>query len=423
MRKAVKERTYDAVLLDLILDDEDGLSAIPFLVQECPNTKIIMMSAHGTIEIAVSAMEKGATAFISKSKDPQHIIAELKRRLATKPDYADQIQSYGIIGTSQAIKDVVARINQIKNVDTNLLITGEHGTGKEFIARAIHNASPRSSARFEGLNCGAIAGNLLESELFGHKKGTAADSRFDRKGMFEICRDGFLLLDEISDMPLELQSKVFQVIQEKRYTPAGANAPVTINTRIIAATSQNLVEKIRLSSFREDLYHQLAAVKIEMPPLRDRAEDIPMLINCFLSQFNQKFGKSVLQPGRVLEKRLTSYRWPGNIQELRNAVERGVVLSNDGTLQLENMLNPVTTENTNITAITDSDAGNPTDAASFEKTLSAAKQEFERKYLQHLLETTRGNISEMARISGRYRTDIYRLLTKHGVDWEDFRPD
>lgn len=417
MRKAIRERSYDAILLDLILGDEDGLSAIPFLVSEAPHAKIVMMSAHGTIEIAVSAMEQGATAFISKSKDPDNIIAELKRRLAKRPGAQNNGNgaSFGIIGTSPAIREVVARINQIKDVDTNVLITGETGTGKELVARAIHQASLRHGKRFEAINCGAIPGTLLESELFGHKKGAFTDAKSDRKGIFEICSNGTLLLDEIGEMPNELQVKLLRVIQEKKVTPVGSTESVYVDSRIISATHQNLADAIHHGSFREDLYYRLAVITINIPPLRERVSDIPLLIAHFLDLFNEKFNKSVAPPGRDLEARLTSYQWPGNIRELKNAVERGVVLAVDGKLNIDDMLMPVLTEG-------GSSSTEETDPAFIEKTLSEAKQDFERRYLQQLLEATRGNISEMARISGRYRTDIYRLLSKHGVEWEDFRP-
>jgi DNA-binding NtrC family response regulator len=416
MRKAVRERSYDAILLDLMLGDEDGLSAIPFLVTEAPHAKVIMMSAHGTIEIAVSAMERGATAFISKGKDPENIVSELKKRLAKMPrDPGDGSgESYGIFGSSPAIRDVIARINQIKDVDTNILITGETGTGKELVARAIHLASSRHNNRFEAINCGAIPGSLLESELFGHKKGAFTDAKSDRKGIFEICSRGTLLLDEIGEMPTELQVKLLRVIQEKKVTPVGSTQSVHVDSRIVSATHQNLADAIHQGSFREDLFYRLAVITIHIPPLRDRAEDIPYLVGHFLGIYNEKFGKNVAAPSHDLEARLTGYSWPGNIRELKNAVERGVVLAVDGKLNIDDMILTLPGGN--------GDAAPDRNEDFVEKTLSEAKQDFERRYLQQLLEATRGNISEMARISGRYRTDIYRLLTKHGVEWEEFRP-
>lgn len=419
LRAKIKERGFHFALVDLFLENEDGLEALPILARESPYTRIIVMSAHGTVELAVGAMERGANTFISKSKDSRELISGLLERIrqpvAPTPPAPLVGKNLGIIGQSSAMQDVLMKIAQLKDVSSTVLITGESGTGKELVARAIHNVSQRSQQRFEAINCGAIPETLLESELFGHKRGAFTDAKMDRKGLFELCSEGTLFLDEIGEMPLNLQVKLLRVLQEKEVMPLGSSHGIKVNTRVIAATNRNLPEEVRSGRFREDLYYRLAVLQIRLPALRERRDDIPVLISHFLERYNERFGKSVQPPSKELEARLLAYSWPGNIRELQNAVERGVVLAQDDKLALENMLEPADQ------GLPCADTDNVIDAFC-QKPLSAAKQDFERSYLSHLLQITRGNISEMARISGRYRADIYRLLTKHGVQWEEFRP-
>jgi DNA-binding NtrC family response regulator len=423
LRTLINQRFYDAVLLDLFLENEDGLEALPFLVRESPYTKVLMMSAHGTVELAVNAMESGASAFISKSKNAEDIVRELKNRLkideSRQAVFSGHSCEHGIIGASPAIEAVLRRIDQVKNVDSTVLIVGESGTGKELVARAIHNSSARKGGRFEAINCGAIPSNLLESELFGHKRGAFTDAKADRKGMFEICQGGSLLLDEIGEMPFELQVKLLRVLQEKVVMPIGSSSTVHVDARVIAATNRVLQREVQNGKFREDLYFRLAVLTVELPPLRDRRTDIPLLISHFLEKMNNRFGKEIKMPSKDLQTRLMAYDWPGNIRELQNAIERGVVLSSDGELRIEDMLQPLVGPHGSEQA-SDADIFGGSDI--FMKSLSEAKKDFEKTYLKQLLEITRGNISEIARISGRYRADIYRLLAKHGVEWEEFRP-
>ncbi len=418
LRQMLSQRTYDYALMDLFLADGSSLEAIPALLRESPYTKIIIMSAHGTLELAVDAMEKGASTFISKSKDPKDLVAALKEKLkpvAKTAAPAEGSPSHGIIGSSPAIHDVLARIEQVKNIDSTVLITGESGTGKELVARAIHEASNRAGMRFEGINCGAIPETLLESELFGHKRGAFTDAKADRKGLFELCDKGTLFLDEIGEMPLNLQVKLLRVLQERRVMPLGSSESIPIDTRVIAATNRVLPTEVKKGAFRTDLYYRLNVIQIQLPALRERREDIGLLVDFFLRRFNQRFQKKIQPPSRELEARLAAYSWPGNIRELQNALERGVVLSTDGQLHLQNMLEPE-----GASAVAPGEM-NPMIATFWQSPLSEAKKNFERTYLQQLLEMTRGNISEIARISGRYRADIYRLMTKYGVQWDEFR--
>ena len=435
MREKMKSVLFDAVLLDLVLEHEDGLEGLPFIVSHFPLTKIFMMSAFGTIEIAVDALEKGASSFISKSKNPSDIAQEISRRFATQKKLtslkrqganasdADMIEDpwgnayypYGIIGHSAPIRNIIDQINRLKDVDSTVLIMGESGTGKELVARAIYSGSKRNTARFEAINCGAIPEALLESELFGHKRGSFTDAKSDRKGIFERCNGGVLFLDEIGEMPFSLQVKLLRALQEREITPIGSGETIKIDTRVVAATNRNLLEEVRSGRVREDLYFRLAVLTLYVPALRERAEDIPLIARYFIEVFSRRF-KKIIQPlSRELEIKLMNHSWPGNIRELQNSIERAVVMTKEGHLGLDDLIPPnilsPDAKQTIVTAV----GINP------RVPLTEAKSEFEQNYLHQLLEMTKGNISEMARISGRYRADIYKLLSKHGIEWDDFR--
>jgi DNA-binding NtrC family response regulator len=321
----------------------------------------------------------------------------------------------GLVGESEAIRETIAMIDKIRHVDSTVLILGESGTGKEVVARAIHSTSMRGAERFNAINCGAIPEQLLESELFGHKKGAFTDAKTDRKGIFEVCSNGTLLLDEIGDMPITLQTKLLRVLQEKQITPIGSNTALAINTRVIAATHRDILDEAKSKRFREDLYYRLSVVVIRIPPLRHRTEDIATLTTYFLGQFNQRFEKSVRPPSGPVLARMLAYDWPGNVRELQNAIERAVVLSTNDELNAEDMFQHL---NLKANTVSTEDGINP---AVFAMPLTEAKQCFEKAYLENLLKLSGGNISEAARISGRYRADIYRLMNRYGFDKGQFR--
>lgn len=418
---ALEMKNYDALLLDLYLGDENALSVLPRVVQRCPRAKIVMMSAQGTIELAVSALEKGASTFVSKSKDPRAILKLLTERLQRPAPVSSSrfaLADHGIIGESPAIMHLQEQIEQVSAFDSNVLILGESGTGKELVARAIHAASRRVDKQFQAINCGAIPANLMESELFGHKRGAFTDAKVDRKGIFQICEGGTLLFDEIGEMPLALQVKLLRVIQERQISPLGAGHSIPIDVRVIAATNRNPLTEVSAGTFREDLYYRLAVITIELPSLRDRKSDIPILVRHFLDKMNERFGKEIAPPTPDVEARLMACDWPGNIRELQNAIERGVILSRDGKLHIEDMFQSLDYK----AVLPQHAAPDPTNGEPItSKPLSDAKQDFERQYLRQLLEMTRGNITEVARISERYRADVYRMMAKHGLGWEEFR--
>lgn len=298
----------------------------------------------------------------------------------------------------------------MKDVDSTVLVLGESGTGKELVARALHQLSKRSSNRFEAVNCAAIPENLLEAELFGCKKGAFTDAKADRKGLFEICNDGTLFLDEIGEMPVHLQSKILRALQEKEVTPLGASKSIKIKTRVVAATNQNLDRLVREGKFRKDLFYRLSVLQIMVPPLRDRNEDIELLAAYFTDRLAKQFDKKIEPLSSELTVRLSSYEWPGNVRELYNSLERAVVLSSDGRLSTGDIFSHLES-NDDYTSIGSGEF----------KPLQEAKEDFERHYLEKLLDSTGGNVSQASKIAGRMRTDMYRLFSKHNIDPNSFK--
>jgi DNA-binding NtrC family response regulator len=324
-------------------------------------------------------------------------------------------QDLGLIGKSVPLMRVLSTIQRLKDVTSTVIIFGESGTGKELVARALHKTSPRGDGVFQAINCGAIPEKLLESELFGHVRGAFTDAKSDRKGIFEICAEGTLLLDEISEMPLPLQVKLLRVLQEREVIPVGSSRSIKVNTRVLASTNRDLDEEVKAGRFREDLFFRLSVLRVELPPLRDRCEDVPLLVEHFLKRFNERFNRSVMRPSDEEMARLMTYDWPGNVRELCNAVERGVVLSEDEKLHFEDILPPLARASSSQ-ASGDGDADSLVMTPDLSLPLGEAKQRMEEAYIRKLLKATHGNISEAARISGLYRANIYRLMARYGID-------
>ena len=425
LRARIPGINYGAVLLDLRLGEEQGLDGLAWIARVAPFTKVYVLTSYGSIERAVECMRNGAAGFFEKGMPAEKILAELTSvfgptATVSGDDATQDGARYGLIGVSDAIHETISMVERLKDVDSTVLILGESGTGKEVVARAIHQSSQRGKHRFDAVNCAAIPEALLESELFGHKKGSFTDAKADRKGIFEACSQGTLLLDEIGDMPLTLQVKLLRVLQERQVTPVGASAPLNVDTRVIAATHRDLFFEVKSNNFREDLYYRLSIVVMRIPPLRHRLEDIPVLVQHFLDKLNKRFGREVKTPSHATMSRLMTYDWPGNIRELRNATERAVVLSTDGELTIENMFQHL------VPASPPSGhAANGTGRPSFDEILdlplTEAKQAFERTYLENLLRIYEGSVIEVAEKSGRYRADIYRLLNSNGLKLSDFR--
>lgn len=431
LKRAINSETFHAILLDLQLGSEDGLEGIEIVLSQSPATKVFILSAHGSIDRAVEAMRKGASGFFEKGCGVDHIASELSKSLAldtidTPSSMGIELGKMGLIGESEALRQVVEKIQRLAAVDSTVLILGESGTGKEVIARTIHRTSKRAKHRFSAINCGAIPETLLESELFGHKRGAFTDAKADRKGIFEMSSSGSLLLDEIGDMPLSLQTKLLRVLQEREITPVGSTQSIKIDTRIIAATHRNIREEAEEKRFREDLYYRLSIIVINIPALRQRAEDIPLLVNHFLSIFNERFSRNVQMPTPSEMNRLMAYAWPGNIRELQNALERAVVMSVNDRLDLDDIFAAVPRSQRAPARIEGASAVKPTaidfgESDLFSLPLTEAKSTFEKHYLEYLVRENNGNIHLLAEKSGRYRADIYRLLNRHGIDHSNYK--
>lgn len=342
--KAIKEEYFNVCLLDLKLGEYNGLDVLCELKKIDKNIAVIIMTAYGSINTSVEAIKNGAYTYLTKplNINELYIIIEQAlefQRLNEKVEYLskeleNKYNYNGIIGRSYAIKNVFKMIEKLKDVDTNVVVTGESGTGKELVARAIHFSGKRKNERFEEVNCAAIPEGLLEEELFGHKKGAFTGAVEDRQGKFEYANNGTIFLDEIGDMPFALQSKLLRVLQQKEYSPIGSNEKRKLDIRVIAATNKDLKSMVEEGKFRQDLYFRLNVVEINIPPLRERKQDLPLLFEYFIEKFNNELGKNIKAISKEAEKRLLNYSYPGNVRELSNIFESSMVLSNNEIIEI-----------------------------------------------------------------------------------------
>ncbi len=327
-----KNNTYDVILLDIKMPEMDGMEVLESLQKftDCP---VIMISGHGTIETAVEAIKKGAYDFIVKPPDLNRLLITLRNAIdkkelvtQTKTLKKEIEKKYEIVGQSQPMQQLKEMIARIAPTTARVLITGENGTGKELVARQIHEQSLRSKSPFIEVNCAAIPSELIESQLFGHEKGSFTSAIKQRRGDFELAHGGTLFLDEIGDMSLSAQAKVLRALQENKITRVGGEKEIPVDVRILAASNKNLAEEIKKGNFREDLYHRLSVIVIQVPPLRERLEDIPLLVNHFIEQLSYQQGKPPKKISPEALKMLQSFRWSGNVRELHNVVERLLIL-------------------------------------------------------------------------------------------------
>ena len=345
--RLMREECFNLCLLDLKIGEYSGLDVLDEIKQIDKNLIVIIMTAYGTIDSSVQAIKKGAFTYLTKPINLDELYVTIEQaleyqRLNAKVEYLSQElenkYSYnGIIGKSPSMQNVFKIIDKLKDVDTNVVITGESGTGKELVARAIHYSGKRRKERFVEVNCAAIPEGLLESELFGHKKGSFTGAIKDEKGKFEFADNGTVFLDEIGDIPFALQAKLLRVLQEKEYTPVGSNEKKKLNIRIISATNKDLRAMVKEGEFRQDLYFRLNVIEINLPPLRDRKQDLPLLFNHFIKLHNKELNKEIKGLSKEAERILFNYNYPGNVRELSNIFEYAMVLSNDAIIEYDDL--------------------------------------------------------------------------------------
>ena len=343
----IETNRFDTILCDLRMPEMDGLSFLKTVKVKNIDSTIIMMSAYGTIDLAVEAMKHGAYDYISKPFKPDEIILTLKKveererlrkeNILLKKEIKKEFGFENIITKNDKMLQIFETIHKISDYDTSVLIIGESGTGKELVAKAIHYNSKRSGKPFIAINCGAIPENLLESELFGYVKGAFTDANQNKKGLFEEANGGTLLLDEIGELPSNLQVKLLRALQEGEVRKVGDTKQIKLDVRIIAATSKNLGQEVRNDSFREDLFYRLNVIQIDLPPLRERREDIPLLINHFINRYNEKHHLKAKNIASAALNVLVEYDWKGNIRELENAIERAVILSEGSRIDVSDL--------------------------------------------------------------------------------------
>ncbi|MDD5035941.1 MAG: sigma 54-interacting transcriptional regulator [Methylococcaceae bacterium] len=395
------------VVTDLRMDGMDGMALFDALHDRYPTLPLIIMTAHGTIRDAVTATKRGVFGFLTKPVDKSELIKQVEEALRIGINDSEY-QSFGlwrekIITQSALMEELLNQAQRVAQSKASVFISGDSGTGKELLAKAIHEASSRSAGPFVAVNCSAIPETLFESELFGHKKGAFTGAIRDHEGLFRAANGGTLFLDEIGDMPKSVQVKLLRALQEMKVRPVGGNKDEEVDVRIISATHTDLEKAMREGSFREDLYYRLNVVSFHIPSLSQRPGDIPLLVQSFLRDLAGVYGDRVRGFSAEAMECLVKFDWPGNVRQLRNVVEQCVALSNTPLIPLSFLQRALKDEPTQFMSLQD------------------ARDKFEREYLIRLLQMTCGNVTQAAKLAKRNRTEFYRLLGRHGMNASLFK--
>ena len=408
--KRLGEEEYAVVLTDLRMKEMEGIELLKEIKRSYPETNVIIMTAFGSVETAIEAMKQGAYDYLVKPIKTEELVRVTERALREaalrqevnrlRREVHKEYSFHQILGKSKPMREVFDLIRRVADSPANLLITGESGTGKELVAKAIHYNSARRDAPFVPVNCAAIPEALLESELFGHMKGSFTDAKADKRGLFEEAQGGTLLLDEISELPLMLQAKLLRAVQEREIRRVGATRPVPVNVRIIAATNLALAEEVKEKRFREDLYYRLNVIELRIPPLRERREDILLLVDAFLHKLAEAAHKTVRGISESALLLLLDYAWPGNVRELENVIERAVTLARGEKIVPEDLPPVVQGARGERRVIDEAE----------ERTLPL--HEMEKEYILRILEKTGGNKYQAAQVLGIDRKTLYRKLAE-----------
>ena len=455
-KEIVKRQAFDVVVTDLMLEtNEGGLDLLKVVKQEAPDTEVVLMTAFSGVETAVEAMLQGAFNYLQKPLDLKQLrsivqkagdSARLRRdNYQLKARLDEKFGFDGVVGSSPVMLNAIERLKRIAPTDATVLILGDTGTGKELFAQALHHNSPRKNKPFVALNCAALSENLLESELFGHVKGAFTDATGDHVGKFEYANGGTLFLDEVGDMPIATQVKLLRVLESGEITPVGSNKSIKVNVRLVSATNRNLEEAVKNGEFRLDLYHRINVVTLRLPSLKERSEDIPILLDHFVKIFMKRYDKTIRGFSSSVRRRLLMYDWPGNVRQLRNAVESMVVVDIDGLIDEDDLpeyvLSATPTDNLASPKDVDNDvfddepsandvlnksetprgvivSPSPEKEKSLKPFVGLTLETLTRLFIQETLRSTGGNREETAKILGVGERTLYRRLKEFSQENE-----
>ncbi len=410
----VAEQDFDVVLTDLSMPEMSGLDLCERVLGTRPNMPVVVITGQGSLETAIGALRVGAYDFITKPVDPKLLFLSVSRAIQHRR-LSDEVKRFclavdgeggdqKIVGLSGAMRKVYELINRVGESDASVLIHGETGTGKELVARAIHNKSRRKNGPFAAINCAAIPHALLESELFGHARGAFTDAKAQRTGLFVQANGGTLFLDEIGELPIDVQPKLLRALQERKVRPVGSNAEIAFDARIVAATNRNLEDEVYEKRFREDLFYRVNVVKIDVPPLRERGGDVLHLSQHFLKQFAERNAKPNIELSTTAAEKLMAYNWPGNVRELENCMEHAVALARFDQITVEDLPEKIRAYRAERFVVA---ANDPTEIVTMD--------ELERRYILRVLTLVGGNKSRAAQVLGFDRRTLYRKLERYGA--------
>ncbi len=405
----LKKTRFDLLLVDIKMEGISGLDVLKHVMENDPDVAVVMITAYGSISTAIEAMKNGAHDYLLKPFDPDELgvliekiveqQAQARENLFLKEQYKDRTRFESMIGQSKPMQEVFDLIQDVSSMDSTVLITGETGTGKGLAAKAIHTNSPRSEGPFVLVNCGAIPEHLMESELFGHQKGAFTDAKETKKGRLELAHDGTLFLDEIGEISMRMQIDLLRVLEDRVFYRVGGTQPMEVDFRVVAATNRNLKKAIKNEIFREDLYYRLNVIAFQMPPLRERKEDIPLLAEHFLRRFSQETNKPVDKISRAAIDEMMLYEWPGNVRELENAIERAVVVGKEREIRPADLPFRRSDDPTFIP--------------------KNALKDIEKAHIEKVLDNYQWNIAKSSKILGIDRTTLYSKIKRYNIKKPD----